>query len=521
MLLLTSTSDRIKVVTSAAVATDVHASWVDNAAGTITPDRSNTAITTAAATDVVPGPGASSQRNVQTLTVRNKHASSAQTVTVQHTDGSTTVDLFKVTLDAGEELQFVDGDGWSVFSNTGARKTVQEAVGATPVGGIIMWSGAIASIPEPWALCDGTANAPGPDLRDKFIVGASSDDAGVAKTNIRGSLEQSATATGHSHSAHAALSHAGGAVGDHTGLTHGLSIADHPDLTHAALSHPSMPLSHADHAVASLYHTHAAFTLTHGDHSLASSSHSHAAVTLTHADHSLASFSHSHAAVTLTHADHSLASFSGTEASGADVSVPSQAIASLTTTGAAMPTLALSISSQGTARTIHTAAQQAGSVTMTEGSRPVAAVTASRPSASHTHAASTLAHADHSVASFSGTGAAQTVTHGDHVIASFSGTDAAQTVTHADHAVASVSGTHAAYTLTHPDHAFPSLSHQDIGTHAGTDYGVHAVTAPAAHGAAGTVTHSFTQPDAHAISAHDTVSMVPSFFALAFIQRMA
>ena len=121
-----------------------------------------------------------------------------------------------------------------------------------PVGAILMWSGAIADIPGGWAFCDGTANAPGPDLRDKFVVGAKQDDSGVAKSNIEGSLKITGGATGHSHSAHANLTHAGGAVADHTGLTHGLTIADHPDLTHAALSHPAMTITHADHAVASV-----------------------------------------------------------------------------------------------------------------------------------------------------------------------------------------------------------------------------------------------------------------------------
>ncbi len=42
--------------------------------------------------------------------------------------------------------------------------------GFTPVGGIIMWSGAISAIPENWKLCDGRYNTP--DLRDRFVVGA-------------------------------------------------------------------------------------------------------------------------------------------------------------------------------------------------------------------------------------------------------------------------------------------------------------------------------------------------------------
>lgn len=41
-----------------------------------------------------------------------------------------------------------------------------------PIGGIIMWSGSIASIPAGWALCNGSNGTP--DLRGRFIVGAGS-----------------------------------------------------------------------------------------------------------------------------------------------------------------------------------------------------------------------------------------------------------------------------------------------------------------------------------------------------------
>ena len=61
--------------------------------------------------------------------------------------------------------------------------------GVVPVGGIIMWSGAVATIPATWALCDGANGTP--DLRDRFIVRAWQDDGGLAKTNLTGSLTQS------------------------------------------------------------------------------------------------------------------------------------------------------------------------------------------------------------------------------------------------------------------------------------------------------------------------------------------
>lgn len=58
------------------------------------------------------------------------------------------------------------------------------AAAAFPVGGIIMWSGSIATIPSGWALCNGSNSTP--DLRNRFIIGAHSDNAGVANTTVTG-----------------------------------------------------------------------------------------------------------------------------------------------------------------------------------------------------------------------------------------------------------------------------------------------------------------------------------------------
>ncbi len=495
MLLLTGTGDLLKVVTAEALTIDVHASWVDNAAGTITPGRTNTAITTATTTTIVASPASSTQRNIQTLSVRNKDITGGA-VTVTHYDGVTTVELFKYTLGAGEQLEFLDGIGFRVINASGEVLQSASAAppGVVPVGGIVLWSGLIAAIPTTWALCDGTANAPGPDLRDTFVVGARSDSGGVAKTNIEGSLKQTGGVTGHSHSAHANLTHAGLTIGDHTGLTHSLAIADHPDLTHAALSHPAITITHADHAVASRTHTHAAITLTHPDHSVASVTGSIPATTIAHADHSVASVTHTHAAITVTHADLSVASH-------ANITVPSHSHAVVTI-----------VSAKGATGTGATWLSVAG-VTSLSGPSMVSIAGASI-------AAVTYTHADHSLASFTGSGAAITLTHADHSIASVTHTHAAVTLAHADHSVASFTGSGAAITLTHGDHSVASLSHQAIGTHVGTSYGSHAITAPAAHGTAGTVTHSFSEPNDHALSAHDTVLSLPTYFALAYIQRM-
>lgn len=54
--------------------------------------------------------------------------------------------------------------------------------GTIPVGGIIMWSGSLASIPDGWALCNGqTSNSiVTPNLSGRFIVGVGQAGAGPA-----------------------------------------------------------------------------------------------------------------------------------------------------------------------------------------------------------------------------------------------------------------------------------------------------------------------------------------------------
>ena len=53
-----------------------------------------------------------------------------------------------------------------------------------PKGLISMWSGSIASIPSGWALCNGANGTP--DLRNRFVIGSSSDVSGVSNTSVTG-----------------------------------------------------------------------------------------------------------------------------------------------------------------------------------------------------------------------------------------------------------------------------------------------------------------------------------------------
>src|SRR5215207_3821521 len=157
MILLASTTDKIQVITGTAItAVVVHASYIDNASGTITPGRENTSITTAATTDVVDPPAASTYRNVKTINIRNTSASSSTLVTVRHTDGTTAVDLFQTTLGPAETMTYVEGMGWDVFLNDGSHK----AMGARTLIRILAAdaTGTLATTAQPWFPAGGAVS---------------------------------------------------------------------------------------------------------------------------------------------------------------------------------------------------------------------------------------------------------------------------------------------------------------------------------------------------------------------------
>ena len=76
--------------------------------------------------------------------------------TAERPSSNLTAGLFgyNTTLSSDEHY---DGSSWIASRNV-------------PIGGIILWYGAIANIPTGWSLCNGSNGTP--DLRDKFIVGA-------------------------------------------------------------------------------------------------------------------------------------------------------------------------------------------------------------------------------------------------------------------------------------------------------------------------------------------------------------
>lgn len=100
-----------------------------------------------------------------------------------------------------------------------------------PVGGIILWSGAIVDIPDHFVLCDGDNDTP--DLTDRFIIGAGGsyavDDSGGAETHVH-EVGNTNSGGGHSHSystttgsPSATAEAAAGSIAAGAGHTHSIS----------------------------------------------------------------------------------------------------------------------------------------------------------------------------------------------------------------------------------------------------------------------------------------------------------
>lgn len=148
MLLLTSTSDLVRLTTSAAVSTiEVHASWVDLSAGVAAPDRKNTRITAAATTTIVPSPAAATQRNVKAIYVTNNSVGTSCTVGVEHTDGTNVVELMQFVLLPGENMGYREDGSWVHRDAQGAEY---------PPAGLGAYTGRSVSFMKSSSAPDGT-----------------------------------------------------------------------------------------------------------------------------------------------------------------------------------------------------------------------------------------------------------------------------------------------------------------------------------------------------------------------------
>lgn len=128
MILLTATTHALELETSSSSSTDWNVSYVEMDASATTPGSDQGNVASATTTTIVSAPGASTQRQVKLLTVRNK-GSAAQTVTLKKDVSGTEYVLHVATLQPSEELIYTDGKGFEALDSGGRLKTQQNIDG--------------------------------------------------------------------------------------------------------------------------------------------------------------------------------------------------------------------------------------------------------------------------------------------------------------------------------------------------------------------------------------------------------
>lgn len=122
MLLLKTTSEVLRIITSAAAnAIEVHAAHVDLNGTTVTPTSTNTKITTAKTQIVVAAPGAATVRNVKGLYITNNSVGTSCDVAVQIFDGSSTFEIIQFILLPGENMGYREDGSWVHRDQNGAE----------------------------------------------------------------------------------------------------------------------------------------------------------------------------------------------------------------------------------------------------------------------------------------------------------------------------------------------------------------------------------------------------------------
>ncbi len=122
MLILSNTTDSIKLTTSAVGTIDYVVSYADITTTGFTPIGAHGRVNTATTTTSIGAPAASTQRQVKSIIVRNA-GSGAQTITVVKDVSGVQYVLFAATLNAGDGAQYYDTQGWSVIDATGRVRT--------------------------------------------------------------------------------------------------------------------------------------------------------------------------------------------------------------------------------------------------------------------------------------------------------------------------------------------------------------------------------------------------------------
>jgi hypothetical protein len=128
MITLFGANDVLRMVTTSAANIDTvagHATRPSDGSAAGVNASARATIAAATTTTLVTAAGSGNERAIYSIILRNRHASLANTITLQAFDGTTAYEIFKVTLAAGEQATFDGLSGWTYFNAQGLPKSSQ------------------------------------------------------------------------------------------------------------------------------------------------------------------------------------------------------------------------------------------------------------------------------------------------------------------------------------------------------------------------------------------------------------
>lgn len=130
MLNLISTSDKVQLTTSSTATLEVRTDFVEATtasgviqADTFVPSNQRAAFSTATTADILSAPASNRVRNAKLIVIRNTDAAAANTVRAEVVNAAGNVDLFNVTLAAGEWLIWNETGVLFVYATDGSVKS--------------------------------------------------------------------------------------------------------------------------------------------------------------------------------------------------------------------------------------------------------------------------------------------------------------------------------------------------------------------------------------------------------------
>jgi hypothetical protein len=132
MIILKSTDESLRIITSSIADIDYSVSYVDITTTSFLPSTTEGKTVTSTTTTILTAPAALTQRQVKLITISNRHASTTNMVIVEKDISGVGYYLTpSVSLLAGETLQYLDGAGWSYYAVNGSVKNDQTANGVS------------------------------------------------------------------------------------------------------------------------------------------------------------------------------------------------------------------------------------------------------------------------------------------------------------------------------------------------------------------------------------------------------